>query len=168
MAVIAKCIDHVSALSGKIAAWLCLVLIGELVYDTVARYGFNAPTEWSYDISYMFCGTLFMIGASWTLLQGEHVRIGIFYDRASPRVQAALTIAGYIVFFFPSMAALLWYGADFALASWRMQEHAGVSMWSPPIYPFKTIIPIAALLLLLQGSVLFARTTVRLVKGEPS
>lgn len=89
MAVIAKCIDHICALSGKIAAWLCLGLIGELVYDTVARYGFNAPTEWSYDVSYMLCGTLFMIGASWTLLQGEHVRIGILYDRASPRVQAA-------------------------------------------------------------------------------
>jgi len=154
---IAKFIDAMSIWSGKAVAWLGVVLILELVYDTVARYGFNAPTSWSYDISYMLYGVMFMVGSAYTLLLDEHVRIGVIYDRVTKRTQAIINIIGYTIFFFPVMLAIFWYGMEYAVTSWKMMEHAGVSMWSPPIYPFKTIIPLSALLLLLQGSVDFGR-----------
>lgn len=165
---VGRCIDRISEWSGKAAAWLCLILILELVYDTVARYVFGAPTAWSYDISYMLYGTLFMVGASYTLLLDEHVRIGVFYEKATPRGQALINVAGYLVFFFPTMLALIWFGTEFAMKSWRIAEHSGVSMWSPPIYPFKSIIPLAALLLLLQGTVQCGRSLVLLIQGDAS
>ncbi len=159
-------IDRVSTWSGKAVAWCGLILIIELVYDTAARYVFNAPTAWSYDISYMLYGTMFMIGTSYTLLLDEHVRIGILYDRMSLRNKALINIIGYVLFFFPVTIALLYYGFEFAAASWKLGEHSGVSMWSPPIYPFKTVIPVTAFLLLLQGSVEFVRSLVFFTKGE--
>jgi TRAP-type mannitol/chloroaromatic compound transport system permease small subunit len=158
-------IDRVSTWSGKAVAWCGLVLILELVYDTAARYVFNAPTEWSYDISYMLYGTMFMVGTSYTLHLDEHVRIGILYDRVSRRFRALIDIIGYVLFFFPVTIALFCWGFDFAAASWKMAEHAGVSMWSPPIYPFKTVIPVTALLLFLQGSAEFIRSVVFFTKG---
>ncbi len=161
-------IDRISVWSGKAVAWFCLILILELVYDTIARYAFNAPTSWSYDISYMLYGSFFMMGASYTLLLDEHVRIGLFYEKVSPRQRALINVAGYIIFFFPTVLTILWFGAEFAIKSWKIAEHSGVSMWSPPIYPFKTIIPIASFLLLLQGAVQFARSLVSFVKGEKS
>lgn len=165
---LAKFIDRLSIWTGKAVAWLGLILILELVYDTAARYIFNAPTEWSYDISYMLYGTMFMIGASYTLLLDEHVRIGVFYDRVSRRNKAIINVVGYIIFFFPVTISLLYYGAEFAITSWKMTEHSGVSMWSPPIYPFKTIIPVTAFLLLLQGSVEFVRSLLYITKGDMS
>ena len=144
-------IDRISTWIGKTVAWLGVILILELVYDTIARYVFNAPTQWSYDMSYMLYGTLFMLAAPYTLLRDENVRIEILYEQASPRRRALIDLIGYLVFFFPATGALLYFGARFALKSWIMLEGSGVSMWSPPIYPFKTVIPAAALLLLMQG-----------------
>jgi len=163
-----KGIDKLSVWSGKAVAWLGIILILELVYDTIARYGFNAPTEWSYDISYMLYGTMFMVGAAYTLLLDEHVRIGVFYDRVSRRAKAVINVIGYLIFFFPVTIAFLYYGADYAAKSWKIMEHAGVSMWSPPIYPFKTIIPISALLLFLQGTADFIRSLTLAFRGEGS
>ncbi len=163
---LSKFVDHLSEWSGKAIAWAGLFLVLELVYDTVARYVFNAPTRWSYDISYMLYGAIFMIGAAYTLLTDEHVRIEVIYEKVSPKVRAIIDAIGYLVFFFPSIGALLYFGTDFALKSWRMLEHSGVSMWSPPIYPFKTIIPLAAFLLLIQGMVKFARCLAFIMKGR--
>ncbi len=158
-------IDQISTWTGKAVAWLIPVLIVELVYDTIARYIFNAPTEWSYDISYMLYGTIFMLGSAYTLLIEEHVRIEIIYGKVSPKSKAIIDAICYILFFFPSIGALLYFGGKFALRSWQMLEASGVSMWSPPIYPFKTIIPLAAILLMAQGIVKFVRCIV-LIFGE--
>jgi TRAP-type mannitol/chloroaromatic compound transport system permease small subunit len=159
----ANLIDRISTGIGKGAAWLGPLLIAELVYDTVARYLFNAPTEWSYDISYMLYGALFMLGAPYTLLRDENVRIELIYEKLSARARALIDVIGYVIFFFPSVGAILYFGSSFAYRSWALWERSGVSMWSPPIYPFKTILPLAAFLLLLQGITEFARclTTVR-------
>ena len=165
---IGKFVDSLSTWTGKAVAWLSLLLIGELVYDTVARYVFNAPTEWSYDVSYMLYGTFFMIGAAYTLLQDEHVRIGVVYDKMPERGKAIVNMLGYLLFFFPSVIALFYFGGDYAYKSLIMNEHSGVSMWSPPIYPFKMILPVAAMLLLMQGMVQFIRSLSLLRKGEQS
>ena len=150
-------IDRISILTGKAVSWIVPVLVLELVYDTAARYLFNAPTIWSYDISYMLYGTLFMLGAAWTLQRNEHVRIDLVADRLSPRGKAIVDIVGYLLFFFPAVGALVAYGASFSLESWMILERSGESMWQPPIYIFKTVLPVAGLLLLLQGLASFCR-----------
>jgi TRAP-type mannitol/chloroaromatic compound transport system permease small subunit len=110
----------------------------------------------------MLYGTIFMAGAAWTLLKDEHVRIEVLYERVSPRTRAFIDVMGYAVFFFPSMIALFYYGADFAIKSWKLMESSGESMWGPPIYPFKTVMPVAVLLLILQGIAQFLRSLISL------
>jgi TRAP-type mannitol/chloroaromatic compound transport system permease small subunit len=105
----------------------------------------------------MLYGTAFMGAAAYTLLCDEHVRIELIYEKVSPKSRAIIDAIGYLVFFFPSVGALFYFGVEFALKSWRMLETSGESMWSPPIYPFKTIIPFAAFVLILQGVVQFCR-----------
>ena len=144
--------DRVSGWPGKTAAWLMLPLILELVYDTVARYIFNAPTVWSFDISYMIYAILFMLGGAYTLRDEEHIRIEFLYERFSKRGQAFLDVICYLVFFFPPMLALLYFGIEFAADSWKILEHSTVSYWSPPLYHFKIVIPIGAFLLFLRKS----------------
>ena len=148
-----RAIDRLSEWVGKGVAWLIPLLILELVYDTAARYLFNTATGWSYDLSYMLYGAIFMLGASHTLVRDGHVRIEVIYHRVSARTRALIDSLGYLLFYLPAVGALLYFGSRFALQSWRMGETSGESMWSPPIYPFKTIIPLAAALLLLQGTV---------------
>lgn len=154
--------DTLNRWVGRAVSWLVPVLVLELVWETFSRYVLNAPTVWSYDISYMLYGGLFMLGSAYTLQKDKHVRIGLFYDKAGPRGKALIDAVGYLVFFFPVMTALVWHGAEFALKSWRMLESSGDSMWQPAIYPFKTVLPLAALLILLQGLVEFLRCLSRL------
>ena len=165
---LSKYVDKLSEFVGKVSAWLIVLLIFELVYDTVARYVFNAPTTWSYDISYMLYGAIFMGGAAYTLLLDEHVRIDIIYEKVSRRSQATIDAICYVIFFFPAMGVLLFYSTEFAIKSWKMLETSGESMWSPPIYPFKTIIPLTVFFLILQGAVQFGRCLVTIVKGSVS
>jgi TRAP-type mannitol/chloroaromatic compound transport system permease small subunit len=159
-------IDRINAWVGKGVAWLVPVLILELVYDTAARYLFNAPTQWSYDISYMLYGTIFLAAAAYTLQKDKHVRIELFYDRFSPRGKALMDCLGYLVFFFPALLALIYYGTLFAWKSWVLLETGSESMWQPPIYPFKTVLPLASFLLLLQGLALFIRSVHTILQGE--
>jgi len=150
-------IDRLNHWIAKGAAWLVPVLILELVYDTAARYLFNSPTEWSYDISYMLYGAIFMLGAAHTLAIDKHVRIETIYGKLSRRAKALINAVCYLILYFPSVLALLYFGTTFTVRSWKMWEAGGESMWQPPIYPFKTILPLAALLLLLQGIAQFLR-----------
>ena len=161
-----KAIDRINAWVGQGVAWLVPVLILELVYDTAARYLFNAPTQWSYDISYMLYGTIFLAAAGYTLQKDQHVRIELLYDRFSPRGKAAIDCIGYLLFFFPALTALVYYGGQFAWKSWVLLETSSASMWQPPIYPFKAVLPVTALLLLMQGLALFIRSARTLLQGD--
>ena len=150
-------IDTINRRVALAVSWLVPLLVLELVYETVARYVWNAPSVWSYDISYMLYGAIFMLGSAHTLQIDRHVRIETFYEKAGPRKRALIDAIGYLIFFFPVMIALVWYGSRFALKSWQMLELSADSMWQPPIYPFKTILPLASLLILLQGVAQFVR-----------
>lgn len=159
-----KYIDHISEWTGRIVKWLIFALIGALVYEVIARYAFGHPTAWSYDTSYILYGSLFLLGAAYTLLVGGHVRIDVFYTRFSPRGRAIIDLVCYSVFFFPVMALLLNGGIDFAQSSWEIGERSAVSAWKLPIYPYKTVLPVAILLLLIQGVAEFIRNLVMVVR----
>ncbi len=158
-------VDRLSEWMGHVSAWLVIILIGEVVYDTLVRYLFNAPSGWSYDITYMLYGAAYMGGGAWTLLLDEHVRIDLIYGKISPKSKAIADAIGYVVFFFPSMSVLLYFCTKFAIQSWRMLEGSGETVWNPPIYPLKTVLCITLLVLLLQGIVQFVRCIITIKEG---
>jgi TRAP-type mannitol/chloroaromatic compound transport system permease small subunit len=152
-----KYIDETSKWTGRVVSWLMLALVLELVYDTIARYAFNKPTVWSFDVSYMLSAVLFMIGGAHTMLVDGHVRVDVLYERFSKKKRALIEMVFSLVYFFPAIGSMVVFGFLFAEESWRMNEHAMVSYWSPPLYHFKTVIPIAAFLLFFQGVSEFVR-----------
>jgi TRAP-type mannitol/chloroaromatic compound transport system permease small subunit len=158
-------IDAISTWAGKAAAWLVIVLTAVVCIEVFKRYVLNAPTAWIYDLNNMLYGTLFMMAGAYALAQNAHVRGDFLYGSMRPRVQAGLDLVLYIVFFLPGITALLYAGYDYAALSWRIGEHSSVMAEGPPIYPFKTIIPIAGALLLTQGFAEIARCVICLRTG---
>ncbi|MCX7308544.1 MAG: TRAP transporter small permease subunit [Afipia sp.] len=159
-------IDGISTFFGKAAAWLIIGLTLLVCAEVFKRYILNMPTAWIFDASNMFYGTLFMIGGAYTLAQNAHVRGDFLYSSMKPRTQATLDIVLYIAFFLPGIAALAYAGWDYALDSWRINEHSNVTADGPPVYQFKFMIPLAGMLLLLQGAAEITRCVVCLKTGE--
>lgn len=95
--------------------------------------------------------TLFMVGASFTLKQDEHVRVDIFYRRFSPKTQALVNLAGTLFLLIPSCIFMFWISLDYVQASWAVFEGSREAGGLPGVFLLKTLIPIMALLLLLQG-----------------
>ena len=164
---IVRCIDRISEWTGKIIAWLVLIMTLEMAYEVIARYFFNAPTKWSFDVSYMLGGTFFLMGACYTLRLGGHVRIDIFYAKFSAKTQAKIDAVLTLIFFFPMWVLLLYKLVPYVYQSWQIWERALESFWRPPIYPFKTVMPVRVLLLLLQGIAEFIRSIHLAIRGKP-
>jgi TRAP-type mannitol/chloroaromatic compound transport system permease small subunit len=120
-------------------------------YEVFVRYALGAPTGWSFDLSYILYGALFMMCGAYTLSVDGHVRADMFYRKMSPRGQARLELALYFLFFFPGVIALLYVGTGYAARSWRYLEVSSYSPANIPIYPLKTLIPVTGFFLLLQG-----------------
>lgn len=152
-----KTADWLSAVCAKAFSWLIIVLALAIFYEVIVRYVFNAPTIWAWDVSYMLYGAHFMMGIAYTLHRKGDVRIDVFYKSFSPRTQARIDVCLYPVFFFPALIILLYAGISQAAYSWSIAEKTGVTMWRAPIYPFKTILPLATFILLLQGAAEFLR-----------
>jgi TRAP-type mannitol/chloroaromatic compound transport system permease small subunit len=149
-----KCLYFIDGLStwvGKAFAWLILVLTLGISYEVFVRYALRAPTTWAFDFSYINYGALFLMAGAYTLSRGGHVRGDVVYRLWRPRTQATVDLTLYIIFFLPAVFAFMYAGWPYAAFSIRFRE---VSIFSPagiPIFPLKTLIPIAGTLLLLQG-----------------
>jgi TRAP-type mannitol/chloroaromatic compound transport system permease small subunit len=159
-------IDGISTWVGKAAAWLIILLMTVVCVEVFKRYILNAPTAWIFDADNMMYGTLFMLCGAYTLAQNAHVRGDFLYSSMRPRMQASLDIALYLIFFIPGIAALIFAGSFYAADSWRILEHSNVTSDGPPVYHFKTIIPIAGALVMLQGIAEIIRCVVCLKTGE--
>ena len=159
-------IDGISTWVGKAAAWLIMALMFVVCIEVFKRYILNAPTAWIFDLDNMLYGTLFMMCGAYTLAQNAHVRGDFLYSSMKPRTQAFLDLVLYIVFFIPGIAALIYAGWSYAADSWRILEHSTVTANGPPVYHFKTVIPIAGCLVMLQGIAEIMRAIVCLKTGE--
>lgn len=159
-------IDGISTWLGKAASWLIILLMTVVCVEVFKRYILNAPTSWIFDLNNMLYGSLFMLCGAYTLAQNAHVRGDFLYSSMRPRTQAALDLMLYIVFFLPGIAALVYAGYGYAADSWRIAEHSNVTADGPPIYHFKSIIPIAGALIMLQGVAEIVRCVVCLRTGE--
>ena len=154
-----------SAWSGKGCAWLILVLTLVVCVEVFKRYILNRPTAWIFDLNNMLYGTLFMMCGAYTLAQAGHVRADFVYGSLRPRAQAALDLALYVLFFVPGILALVYAGYSYAADSWTIGEHSTVTAEGPPVYHFKSVIPIAGTLVMLQGLAEIARCVLCLRTG---
>lgn len=159
-------IDKLSDWSGRIISYLVYPLVGGVAYEVIARYLFNAPTVWAYDMTYMLYGSIFMLGAAYTLLKKGHIRTDMLYNNWSPRRQAKIDAIMYLILFFPGMILYFWASLDYAVHSWVTNEKAGNSPWMPIVYPFKTVIPVTAVMLIIQGVSEFLKSVNAWKKGE--
>src|SRR2546425_10406092 len=138
-----RAIDQLSYWSGKAFAWLIVALTFVVSLEVFKRYILNAPTAWIFDFNNMLYGTLFMMCGAYTLAAAGHVRADFVYIYMKPRAQAALDLALYFLFFIPGILGLIYAGYDYAALSWRIGEHSTVTAEGPPVYHFKSVIPVA-------------------------
>ena len=159
-------VDKVSTWFGQVFSWLIVALTLLISVEVFSRYVLDNPHPWAFDVMIMMYGTLFMTAGAYTLSKNGHVRGDVLYGFFPPRLQAGLDLALYIVFFIPGVVALCWAGYNYAAESWAIKEISNITSDGPPIYPFKTIIPIAGGMLLIQGVVEIFRCIVCLQQGE--
>ena len=159
-------LDRISLWSGRIVAWLIIPMVMSLVWEVVARYFFNAPTIWDYDMTYMLYGSFFMLGSAYTLLRGKHIRTDNLYGQWSPRRQGLVDTVCYLVLFFPPLIALLYVTWDYFWLSFMRGERVVSSPWMPIIYPLKFTMPVTCILLLLQGVAEFLRSLHAAMTGQ--
>ena len=161
-----RAVDQASYWSGKAFAWLIVALTFVVSIEVFKRYILNAPTAWIFDLDNMLYGTLFMMCGAYTLAAAGHVRADFVYIYMRPRGQAALDLALYLLFFIPGILGLIYAGYDYAALSWRIGEHSTVTAEGPPVYHFKTVIPVAGALVMVQGLIEMVRCVVCLKPGQ--
>src|SRR5262245_26757711 len=158
-------IDSLSMWVGKAFGWLILILTLGVSYEVFVRYVLSAPTTWAFDFSYITYGALFLMAGPYALSRNGHVRADVLYRFWPPANQAKMDLALYILFFLPAVAAFIYSGWNYAEMSIRFRE---VSIFSPagvPVFPLKTLTPVAGVLLLLQGIAEAARCVMCIQTG---
>lgn len=159
-------IDKISTFVGQSFSWLIVALTFFISWEVFSRYALDHPHPYAFDVMIMMYGTLFMMAGAYTLAKNGHVRGDVLYGFFPPRLQAGLDLTLYLLFFIPGVVAFVWAGYTYASESWAISEHSNVTADGPPIYPFKTIIPVAGAFILVQGIVEIIRCVICLKQGE--
>lgn len=168
MAKFLRIIDMVNEYTGKTARWVALGMIFATTYEVIARYFFNAPTQWAHQTVMQLGGVLVTLSWGWVLLHHAHIGLDVIYRRLAPRQQAVINVAGYLLLFFPLIGLLAYVSYDWMIDSWVMGERWTVSWWRTPMGPSRTVIVIGFILLFFQGLAHFIRdiSSLRAPKGE--
>ena len=159
-------VDSVSTWVGKAFSWLIVALTLLISWEVFSRYALDHPHAWAFDVMIMLYGTLFMMAGAYTLSKNGHVRGDVLYGFFPPRLQAGLDLSLYLLFFIPGVVAFVWAGYNYAAESWVINEHSNITADGPPIYPFKTMLPLAGAFLFLQGIVEIIRCVICIRQGE--
>ncbi len=167
-----RMIDKFTDTTGTWIAWLNVPLVLAVAYEVLARYLFNSPTLWSFDVTYMLYGTIFMLGSAYALHKGAHIRTDFFFEKWSIRTKGLIDSVAFIVFFFPSIFVFLLVSGAEGWYAFEIGETSEQTPWRPLLWPFKMVVPLTCLLLLIQGvsetikSVYAARTGIELEHKE--
>ncbi len=159
-------VDKISTWVGQAFSWLIVALTLHISWEVFSRYVLDHPRAWAFDAMIMMYGTLFMMAGAYTLAKNGHVRGDVIYGFFTPRAQAILDLTLYIVFFIPGIVALTYAGYFYASESWAINEHSNITAEGPPVYPFKTVIPLAGAFVLVQGIVEIIRCVICIKEGE--
>jgi TRAP-type mannitol/chloroaromatic compound transport system permease small subunit len=146
-----KFADNLSTSMGKAFSWCIVILMGGTCYEVFMAYVLNAPTLWNFDFSLQMYGAIFMMAGAYTLSTEAHVRGDVIYRLFKPRVQGWIDLILYFIFFFPGVLALAFYGFDYAALAWKIKETSWNSPAQIQIYMAKSLIPLAGILLTIQG-----------------
>jgi len=160
-----KIIDSLSEWSGRIFSYLLWPGVAVLVYEVVARYVFNAPTIWAHGTTQRIFAVYYFICGAYISLNRSHINMDIIYTRFTPRKRAFLDIVGFF-FFFIFCGVLLWYGSRYAWSSLIRLEPCNTP-FRAPLYPVKLIIPLGALLIILQELAHLWRNIYLVTTGKP-
>ncbi|MDR2368095.1 MAG: TRAP transporter small permease subunit [Deltaproteobacteria bacterium] len=163
---IASTIDRISDFIGKIAMYLIMILLAVVVFEVISRRFFNAPTVWTYELSSMLFGAIIMFIMPYGMLHKVNVSVELVTQKFSKKTQQIVNLTTYFIFFFPFMLVLLYAGWKFALSSWQVQETSW-STWKPPLYHYKTCIPVASFFTILQGVSEFLKAIIILKGHQP-
>jgi TRAP-type mannitol/chloroaromatic compound transport system permease small subunit len=155
-------IDSISIWTGKIFSWTSMILAAVVLYEVTARYLFNSPTIWAFDSAMFFYSVLYLMGSAFVLWEGKHIRVDVIFMRFPKRVRAALDTIFYVVFFFPYVAVMVWWGNKDAMRAYKVEEISNTSQWGEQVFLWKFLIPLGFALMFLQGIVEFSRTLRRL------
>jgi len=167
-----RAIDKFTDATGTWVAWLNVPLVAAVSFEVFARYLFNAPTIWAFDVTYMLYGAIFMLGSAFALHKGAHIRTDFFYQEWSVKTRGWVDSVSYVGLFFPALLVFFWVSANEAWYAFSIHETSEQTPWRPILWPFKAVVPPATLLLLVQGvsetikSVYAARTGVELEHKE--
>ena len=146
-----RIIDKFTDTTGTWVAWLNVPLVLVVAYEVFARYLFDAPTIWSFDITYMLYGTIFMLGAAYALHKGAHIRTDFFFEKWSIRTKGMIDSIAFLVFFFPSIFVFFLVSGSEGWYAMLIGETSEQTPWRPILWPFKLVVPLTCLLLLVQG-----------------
>ncbi len=144
-------IDMVATYSGRAVSWMIVPMVLSLAFEVVSRYGFNAPTVWAFDMTFMLYGAFFMLGASYTLQRKGHIRTDSLYAGWRPRTQGIVDTICYLVFFFPFVLTFAFTGWEYFYKAFMTGERFVSSPWMAKVWPFKLVLPLAGAMLALQG-----------------
>jgi TRAP-type mannitol/chloroaromatic compound transport system permease small subunit len=142
----------------KFAALLIYPLIAIFIIDVVKRYFLNGATNWAIEAVWMVCGSMVFLGGAYCLHEGGHVRADILYRKLPPKIKPVLDIIGYVALYFPAMIFLATSTWRFMVDSYIRHETSAATSWMPILWPFKLILLISVILLILQGVVELARS----------
>ena len=159
-------VDRLSTWVGQAFSFCIVLLTLHVSWEVFSRYALDNPRAWAFDGMIMLYGTLFMMAGAYTLSKNSHVRGDVLYGFFRPRTQASWDLLLYIVFFIPGVFALTYAGYFYASESWAIRESSNITAGGPPYYPFKTVIPLAGGILLLQGIVEIIRCVICLKEGR--
>jgi len=157
-------VDTINERFGKIISFLVVGMMGTVTVEVVLRYGFNSPTLWAHETAQFLYGSYCILGGAYVLLHKAHVNMDIMYARLSLRKRAIIDLVTSSLFFL-FIGVMLWHGVAFASKSVAILE-ATNTPWAPPVWPIKLMLPLAALLILLQGIAKFARDLETAVTGR--
>jgi TRAP-type mannitol/chloroaromatic compound transport system permease small subunit len=146
-----KRIDRFTDIVGLAVAWLNVPLVLVVAYEVIARYFFSAPTIWVFDVTYMLYAAIFMLGAAYALHKGAHIRTDFFFETWSIRTRGVIDSVAYLGLFFPSLIAFLIVSADEGWYAFLINETSEQTPWRPILWPFKMVVPLTCLLLIIQG-----------------
>ena len=158
-------VDKISTFVGQAFSWLIVTLTLMISWEVFSRYVLDQPHAWAFDMMIQQYGTLFMMAGAYTLAKAGHVRGDVLYGFFEPRTQATLDLILFILFFIPGVFALTYAGYFYAAESWAMNEHSNLTANGPPIYPFKTMMPLAGAFLLVQGIIEIVRCVICIKQG---
>jgi TRAP-type mannitol/chloroaromatic compound transport system permease small subunit len=146
-----RAIDRFTDATGRLVSFAILYMLVALACEAFSRYLLGVATNWAPETTVMANGAAFMLGCGYALLKRAHVRTDLFWSRYSGRKQGAIDLAAYLLFFFPAMLAIVWIGVDDVRYSFRIGEVSGLTPLGVVMWPFRAALPLAALLLVVQG-----------------